>query len=139
VRNKMKKESKRDPDIYYGPGVKRPHVWICGPDPYKHQMYTPWQMAKAQANFRGEGWDMSFEEYYELWQEDWPNRGRGADDMCMTRLDPTGAWTRDNCHIMVRKEHIRETNALKTGWARGGRRKGQKDTKPRRLLNAKGN
>ena len=119
----------------------RPHVWICGPDEYKHQMYTPWMMARAQANFRKEGWSMTFDEYYDLWEKEWPNRGRGGDDMCMTRLDPSEPWTRDNCHIMIRKEHIRESNALKSGWARGGRRKGQVDTKPRqrRLLNAKGN
>jgi hypothetical protein len=87
-------------------GVPRPHVWICGPDEYKHQMYQPWLLAKAQARFRGEEWFLEFEEYYELWKDDWPNRGRRPEDMCMTRRDPEFAWDKDNAYIITRKEHF---------------------------------
>jgi hypothetical protein len=87
-------------------GVLRPQVWLCGPDEYKHSMYHPWQMARAQANYRGEDWDLSFEEYYELWKDEWPNRGRRPQDMCMTRQDAEGAWDSTNAYIITREEHF---------------------------------
>ena len=87
-------------------GVVRPHVWIVGPDVYKHSMDQPWLMAKAQANYRGEDWALSFEEYYTLWKDEWPNRGRRPDDMCMTRQDAEGAWDTTNAYIITRKEHF---------------------------------
>lgn len=89
----------------YGP---RPHVWVCGPDEYKHSMYMPWMRAKAQANFRNEGWDLTFEQFYELWKNDWSNRGRQPDNMCMTRDDYAGAWCLDNVRVVTRREHLQK-------------------------------
>lgn len=85
--------------------VPRPHVWLCGPDEYKHQMYQPWLMAKAQANFRKEEWDLSFEDYFAAWDGLWEQRGRLSDELCMTRIEYNGAWTKDNIEIITRKEH----------------------------------
>lgn len=85
----------------------RPHVWKCGDDEYKHSMYEPWMKARAQANFRKETWTLTFEEYYDLWKEDWNHRGRGSDDICMTRKDVDGAWDKKNTILMTRKEHLK--------------------------------
>ena len=93
----------------------RPHVWICGPDEYKHSMYTPWMMARAQANFRNEEWDLSFDEYYEIWKEQWSNRGRKADSVCMTRQDWGGPWSKDNVVIVIRKEHLAAQAEARSG------------------------
>jgi hypothetical protein len=93
----------------------RPHIWKCGPDADRHRMYQPWLCSKAQANFRQEEWTLTFEEYYELWREDWDNRGRMPENMCMTRKDKEGAWEVDNVHIITRKEHLIEQGRARTG------------------------
>ena len=105
---------KPDPNKYRSPGQgkgrkgPRPHTWIIGPDdPYKHSMYLPWLKAKAQANFRDEEWELTFEEYYTLWKDEWPNRGRAAEQMCMSRKDFDGAWSIDNAIIINRHEHLK--------------------------------
>lgn len=87
----------------------RPHVWKCGADEYKHSMYEPWMKSKAQANFRKEEWNLTFEEYYTLWKDEWPNRGRSGDSMCMTRQDFDGPWDSKNAVIMSRKEHLKRS------------------------------
>lgn len=89
-------------------GLERPHVWCTGPDPIRHEMYHPWQMAKAQAKFRGEEFTLTFDEYYDLWIKDWHLRGRKSDDMCMTRFDESQGWTKKNTIIINRKQHFQE-------------------------------
>lgn len=106
---------KREP---YGP---RPHTWISGPDEYKHMMYTPWMRARAQANFRNEPWHLSFEEYYTIWAPHWANRGRHVTNVCMTRTDYEGAWTRDNIEIITRREHLIRQKAQGRQGGRGNR------------------
>lgn len=98
-------------------GVERPHVWIIGADAgtYKHSMYHPWQMSKAQANYRGEEWALEFEDFYQLWKDDWHNRGRDPDNVCMSRLDPEGAWDADNAVIITRKEQLQRNGFQRRG------------------------
>lgn len=91
-------------------GKTYPDKWLSGSDVYKHSMYMPWLRAKAQANFRNEGWHLSFEEFYTLWEKDWNNRGRQPENMCMTRMDYQGEWTVANTAIITRKEHLVRQN-----------------------------
>jgi len=95
----------------------RPNVWVVGPDEDRHRMYQPWLVSKAQANFRGEEWALEFEEYYQLWKNDWDNRGRQPDDMCMTRIDKEGAWAVGNVHVITRREHLIEQGRSRKGQA----------------------
>lgn len=98
-------------------GVERPHVWLIGADAgkFKHDMYHPWQMARAQAKYRNELWELEFEDYYLLWRDHWEQRGRGPDDMCMTRRDPDLPWSRDNICIILRSDHARLCGQRKRG------------------------
>jgi hypothetical protein len=95
----------------------RPHTWMSGPDEYRHSMYIPWLRQKAQAKHRGEEWDLSFEDFYRLWQDDFHNRGRLATNMVMTRDDTEGVWDRKNTILMTRRDHLVR---------HGMRRKGEK-------------
>ena len=123
---KKKRGRKPNPDRSQhkrGNGGKgpRPHTWLVGPDEYKHQMYTPWMKAKAQANFRGEPWDLEFEDYYTMWNGLWDQRGRLRDNLCMTRIDWDGAWTRDNVELVTRKQHCQRQAANTTAkWRASG-------------------
>ena len=111
----MAKSGMRDPNVRYGPGVERPHVWVCGPDPYKHSMYVPWMKHRAQASYRQEDHTLTFEQFYELWKDHWEYKGRAADDYCLTRIDPEKAWSQDNCELRIRKEYLKEKNQLLRG------------------------
>jgi hypothetical protein len=115
------KSRPRDPTKKYNKGDPRPHVWLCGEDPYKHSMYIPWLKAKAQANYRDEGWDLSFDNFYELWRENWHQRGREADDVVMTREDVQGPWDKKNTILMTRKEHLQRQGMFQRGKKRGPR------------------
>ena len=96
-------------------GMARPHVWLCGPDEYRHQMYTPFLKAKAQANYRQEGWSMTFDDFFDLWNGKWERRGRKPDDLCLTRIDVEKPWTRDNVYIIERLEHLKMQNQKRIG------------------------
>lgn len=126
VKNKYKTKG-------FGKGVERPHVWLVGEDRYRHQMYHPWQLAKAQANFRGEEWNLSFDEYYNAWNGLWDQKGRASDDLCMTRIDYDGPWDKNNITIITRKEHCQKQKAYqhKMGYFRNWKRRGP-DTRPRK-------
>lgn len=88
----------------------RPHTWIIGAEAgsYKHDMYLPWLRAKAQANFREEGWELSFEDYFQLWDGKWEQRGRASDQLCMSREDFELPWSLSNCVIVTRNDHLKE-------------------------------
>ena len=91
-----------------GPKGPRPHIWKTGAyDEDRHKMFTPWMVSKAQANFRREEWNLEFEEYYQIWKDHWHNRGRKAENVCMTRMDTDSPWAVDNVTIMSRKEHLK--------------------------------
>ena len=96
----------------------RPRPWLDGPrpkmwviqDPQLHELHQPWHKARAQAHYRREEWCLSFEDFVELWQGKWDQRGRQRHELCMTRKNVAGAWSKDNCEIVTRLE-----------WARRGR------------------
>lgn len=90
----------------------RPHLWkVQGEIP--HQQHIAWQRAKAQANFRGEVWLLTFEEFQRLWAPYWSQRGRGARDYVMSREDPDGAWDLGNVQIIQRIDYLRRQREYK--------------------------
>ena len=83
----------------------RPHVWKV-PGKVPHDQYTAYMKMKAQANFRGEIFAITFEEFQRLWLGFWDQRGRGINNYCLTRTDPEGAWIWGNIECMPRLEHF---------------------------------
>lgn len=76
-------------------------------DEVEHAKHWAFLRQKAQANFRQEGWDMTMEEFFEMWRDDlWANRGRGADKYCMVRVDVEKPWSLDNCIIILRYQQL---------------------------------
>lgn len=95
----------------------RPHVWKSGPNVKDHEQYQAWLVHKAQANFRGEAHDMSFEDFRNAWNQDgnWELRGRGADNVSMYRIDTLKPWHKDNIAFESRKTYLARINAQKKG------------------------
>ena len=79
-------------------------------DEFRYERNMPYLRQKAQAVFRGETWILAFEDWCNLWTpERWVNRGKGTDQLCMTRIDLDGPWSVENSIIMVRYDSIIKT------------------------------
>lgn len=82
-----------------------PWLWRTGPDPVRHQQYIAWQRARAQCRFRGEAWNLTFEDWVEFWGDDWERRGRLPGQVRMTRIDWDQPWQLANMAKMDQQEH----------------------------------
>lgn len=91
----------------------RPQVWVTGPDPVRHEQYTQFLRQRAQARYRREGWDITFDDFVEIWGTDWCHRGRASEDLCMTRRDYDLSWSPHNVDIVPRHEHVRRSWIVK--------------------------
>lgn len=78
-------------------------------DPKRHSQYRAWQRMKAQAKFRKEPFELSFEDYYTIWDDKWDQRGRGSDNYCITRITVKKSWNKDNVVIMKRLDQLQST------------------------------
>jgi hypothetical protein len=97
----------------------RPHVWKAGPDPVEHKKYKVFIQQKNQAQFRDEGWLVTFEEWKQFWDQSgqWENRGRERGTYCMTRQDWSTPWTVKNIVIVPREVHAKmQADAVAGGW-----------------------
>lgn len=70
----------------------------------QHRAYV---VMESQALYRGEEWQLTEQEFLDLWQGQWHLRGRDSHSMTMTRCDPDGAWIIGNVEIINRAEHVR--------------------------------
>ena len=83
-----------------------------------HRQYRSWVQHRNQANFRKEEYELTFEQYQELWRDKWDMKGRGTDNYCLTRIDPEMPWTIDNAEVIDRMEHLRRQGASRKGQPR---------------------
>jgi len=95
------------------PRRRTPEKWRSGPDPVQHEMYYAWAKHRSQANYRGEAYELTFEDWQTIWADPelFLRRGRKPDDVTLTRRDPEQAWSLDNCVVMTRLEHLRKEMA----------------------------
>jgi uncharacterized protein (DUF1684 family) len=81
---------------------KDPRYWIYQ-DPFDHVRHQAWHKARAQANFRNEGWEITIAEWFAIWPMDkWVLRGRGSNDLCMVRIDRDRPFSADNVKLVTR-------------------------------------
>ena len=85
----------------------RPQCWVSGPDPLTHKQYRAFVQQKNQAQFRGEDWQLTFEEWLGIWGTDYDKRGRTSKSLCLTRWDLEDSWTVANCFLLERGEHMK--------------------------------
>ena len=91
----------------------RPHQWKSGPDAETHKIYYAWLQCKNQANYRSEGWDLTFDEWQQHWTGLWHRRGRTSQELCITRIDCSRPWSTDNVIIVTRRQHAQRKAGLK--------------------------
>ena len=90
---------------------QRPRAWKYK-DPFDHERHLPYLRSRSQCAYRGEEFELSFEDWCELWPtpELWRQRGRHSEDLTMTRIDPELPWNINNCVVMTRREQISRQN-----------------------------
>jgi hypothetical protein len=90
----------------------RPHVWCTGPDKTTHDQYYAWLRQRAQARYRSEPWALRFEDFEHMWAGQWHLRGRGVDNVCMSRVDRDQPWCVENCRIITRLAHAQASSLI---------------------------
>lgn len=99
-------------------GIK-PHRWKVGPDPRRHEQYKAWAQQRNQAQWRGEDWQLEFDDWALIWDPHWDTRrGRRSDCLCLVRVDYDLPWTPDNVELKTRLEHT-QTQSKKLEQQRG--------------------
>lgn len=99
--------------MYMYKGKKQfPEKWKMGPDVDTNEMYYAWMKRKAQAKFRHEEWELKWEDFYELWKDNWHQRGRLPDDLCMTRDDIEKPWSKENTILINRRRHLQRQKEM---------------------------
>lgn len=106
----------------------RPQVWVSGPDPEEHIKYRAWIQQRNQAQWRGEIWRLTFDQWKQLWGEQWPLRGRTQGTYCLTRRDYSLPWDTDNAQIVSRREHNQRQQGQANRRPRGPNRVKTKDS-----------
>jgi hypothetical protein len=117
----------------------RPHVWKSGPDERAHAQYRAYLVHRAQANFRKEGHELTFDQWANIWNKNsaWEQRGRGSDCVCLVRKNANDTWHAKNIEIVSRYEQL--LRQIGTKQASGKPRKTRSDKGSKRLYyNRKG-
>ena len=78
--------------------------WCTGPDPKLHRMYVQFGYNRVSARLRKQDWQMTWEQWRDIWLPNWDQRGRSADALCLVRIDFEGPWSVDNCELVTRRE-----------------------------------
>ncbi len=70
-----------------------------------------WVVQKSNAKRRGIPWELSFEDWWEIWEQSgkWKERGRKADDYVMSRKQDIGGYAKDNVVIIKSKNNSAES------------------------------
>lgn len=79
-----------------------PNNWCTGTCAITHDKYYAWLKHRSQANYRKEHYELTWEDWQELWTpEKWEKRGRGSKDLCLRRKNLNLGWTRTNCVVLT--------------------------------------
>lgn len=67
-----------------------------------------YSVARCQAAYRGEQFDLTWTQWLKLWLADdnYRFKGRHSRDLTLVRLDYRKAWTRTNVRIEQRAQHL---------------------------------
>ena len=96
-------------------GLTFPERWKWGPNKEKKLVNRWFLMARAQAKYRDEPWNLTFADYWNFWADHTERRGKKANDLQLKRIDETKPWHRKNCWLVARGNIQREeTNGSTT-------------------------
>lgn len=94
---------------------QKPERWKYK-DPYVRDQYYAFLRMRSQAMFRQELFDLTFEQYQQLWRDHWDQRGQGRDQYCLVREIPNLGWTETNCLCVTRRQSKQYSYSQIYGW-----------------------
>ena len=92
---------------------QRPHTWIVGSDPVLHDQYNAWLKARSQAWYRGEQYDISFDDWVQLWSDQWHRRGRFRDCLMLMKRRWQEPWSSHNAQLVNRDTFHQRQSRIK--------------------------
>lgn len=93
-----------------------PDTWVTGPNLLTREKYYAYLKHRAQARFRKEPYQLSWEDWQTLWSDsDFQKRGRSKNDLCLARLDHLGAWELCNVVVCTRLEVLKRASEYRNG------------------------
>jgi hypothetical protein len=101
----------------------RSKKYVIYDNEYDTRVRLAYQRMACQAKFRGEAFTLTEADFRIFWHtpELFNRRGTRPTDLILTRIDHSGPWSRDNCHVVERAVQLARPHA------RPGRRKQQKE------------
>lgn len=86
------------------------------PIPWEHDRRLAWLRFRNQCIWRGERFELTWEDYCEIWPESrFQLRGRKSTDLIITRIDREHAWTRANTCLMTRYQQLVINRRIRSG------------------------
>lgn len=70
--------------------------------------YARFKQHRQSAKHRGIDFNLTFEQWWELWAPHWEKRGQGSQQMCMCRKADKGPYEVGNVRIATNKENQQE-------------------------------
>ena len=64
--------------------------------------------SRAQAKFRKEDWELTWEEYQNIWKDSWHLR-QDTPPIVLTRIETDRSWCVNNVELTTQNRHIRKT------------------------------
>lgn len=77
---------------------------------YENTPKGKYRRQRSSAERRNIPWDISFEDWWQLWETSgmWEQRGVGRDKYCMSRIDDQGAYALGNVEIKSQWDNRQE-------------------------------
>lgn len=87
--------------------IIRPTAYKVGTCPLRRDKRYAWLRHKAQCKFRNEEYNISWEDWENIWSdEDFLKRGRGIDDLCLMKVEIDGDWSVANTQVIRRLDQL---------------------------------
>ena len=86
-------------------------------DQFTSDRRVAWTRSRAQAAFRGERWSLTWNDFCTFWNSElrWQQRGKAKDCLVLSRFDYEKGWTKSNCCIITRYQHLCASRAWRAG------------------------
>lgn len=100
-------------ELAYPPDMDRTGIKGIKPNPegwteqgiIRRDIHHGFLKHRAQAKFRGEHYELTLEQWQDLWTLDrWMQRGKTGDSLVLTQIEPGEGWTISNVMLTTRKE-----------------------------------
>jgi hypothetical protein len=83
-------------------------IYEIYPDEFTKRRRLAYIRSRAQAKYRNEDWELTFEDWCHFWNTEklFNQRGRKINDLTMVRFEESEPWSTANCVIITRLNQL---------------------------------